>query len=131
MKRNRYKWPLVKEEYLAWQLEVAEAILSPAGQAFMQELVKALDAIPRKELIAGRLADNRGGCCALGTVCRSRGLDVSQVDHDNLEDISRFLDIPCQIVDEVVYLNDAAYPGEAPTDRWARMRFWAGNQVNG
>jgi len=44
------------------------------GQAFLRELVAALDALPQPELSEGALGDRRTGCvCALGAVALAQG----------------------------------------------------------
>jgi hypothetical protein len=48
-----------------WRAQVASAIRGARGQAFLCELVVALDALPEKKLIAHDLESN-GNVCAIG-----------------------------------------------------------------
>ena len=43
---------------------VANALRGRRGQAFLRELLEALDALEVKELITGVLKDDSGGICA-------------------------------------------------------------------
>ena len=112
---------------------VERAIKGKRGQAFFKQLGEAMDAMPEKVLIAGELINERGECCAMGVVCKTRGLDVSKVDYDSPEQVGRLLNIAPSLAAEVAYLNDDDFRCEAkdetPEQRWQRMRKWVQGQM--
>jgi len=68
-----------------WRGAMLSAIRGKRGQAFLRELIEALDALPAKELAAHSFT--RGGeVCALGSVALKRGLDVSEFEPGEGED---------------------------------------------
>ena len=61
---------------IKWSGAVASAIRGRRGQAFLREMLEALDAIPVRELIL-RDIETLEGVCAIGAVARQRRLDVT------------------------------------------------------
>lgn len=61
-----------------WRAQVKSAIRGKRGQAFLRELADAMDAMPEKVLIAEELVDADGDACAIGVVCKARGIDTSK-----------------------------------------------------
>lgn len=108
-----------------WRAQVASAIRGKRGQAFLRELVVALDAMPEKTLIANDLVTAEGDVCAIGAVCQARGLDVSKVDCDWPEDVAGAVGIAHQMVSEIEWENDEGGFHETDEERWSRMRRWA------
>jgi hypothetical protein len=106
-----------------WRAQVASAIRGARGQAFLCELVVALDALPEKKLIAHALESN-GNVCAIGSVGLLRGLDMSKLDPDDSGPIADAFGIADQLVREIEYMNDEAFSATNET-RWERMRAWA------
>ena len=116
-----------------WRAQVASAIRGKRGQAFLRELAAAMDAMPEKELFAGELIGPGGGCCTLGVVCKSRGLDVTGWNVEDAERIARNLGIAEQLVREIENENDDAvwgYHRDMPQQRWQRMRDWVESKIN-
>lgn len=137
-----------------WRAQVASAIRGKRGQAFLKELAEVLDAMPVKELIKGELVDGEtGDCCAIGAVCKSRGLDVSKIDYEDPESVGSAVGIAHQLAAEIEYENDEHghryekvevanpsqsqwHPGytwerieETPAERWKRMREWVAKRL--
>ena len=133
-----------------WRAQVRSAIRGKRGQAFLRELIAALDAMPEKALITEELVTADGNVCAIGAVCKARGIDVSHVDYYSPEDIAANVGIASQMVAEIEYENDECgyrfenvklpesperpkwAPDftwgrieETPEERWQRMRRWA------
>ena len=133
-----------------WRAQVRSAIRGKRGQAFLRELIAALDAMPVKELIADELVTEEGNVCAIGAVFQMRGIDASNVDYRNPEDVAAKVGIASQMVAEIEYENDECgyrfekkqLPetperpkwapdfrweriDETPEERWQRMRRWA------
>jgi len=138
-------WDLIR-----WRGAVKSALRGKRGQAFLRELIAALEAMPRKELIAGGLVDKDGDCCAMGAVCLRRGItppkEIVELEHNEYsveyeyqEAVSKLLDIPRALVAEIAYENDEGdsfYVHSCPipaevimAQRWKRMRAWAERHI--
>lgn len=113
-----------------WRGQVASAIRGKRGQAFLRELVEALDALPEKCLISNDL-EHAGNVCAIGSVGLKRGIDMSVLDPEDPDTIAGKFGIAHQLVQEIEYLNDEAYFGQTPEGRWKFMRDWAASQIIG
>lgn len=107
-----------------WRGQVASAIRGKRGQAFLRELVEALDALPEKRLISSELQDS-GNVCAIGSVGLRRGVDMSKLDPHDAETLAGTFGIAHQLVREIEYMNDEAEWSDDPGKRWQRMRAWA------
>ena len=106
-----------------WRGAVSSAINGKRGQAFMRELVAALDALPDKVLIAEALAED-GAYCAIGAVGAARGMDMSKLDPDYPEAIADAFGIAPALVKEIEWVNDEYYAAD-PSGRWKLVRDWA------
>ncbi len=113
------------ENYNLYRGTVTRVIRSKRGQAFLKELAAAMDAMPEKMLIAGQLIDDEGDCCAIGVVCKSRAIDVSNIDYEEPEQVAAAVGIARQMAAEIEFENDDGIWGtETPKQRWQRMRKW-------
>lgn len=141
-----------------WRAQVQSAIRGKRGQSFLRELAAAMDAMPEKILIANELVNDDGDCCAIGAVCKARGVDVSKIDYEEPEQVGAAVGIARQMAAEIEYLNDECgerfekvdveIPPDAPTptwpwrdswrwlrveetpaERWQRMRKWVASQI--
>ncbi len=112
-------WALIR-----WRGQVASTIRGKRGQAFLRELVDALDAMPEKKLIAHDL-ERDGNVCAIGSVGVQRGTDMSALDPDDYDTVSGVFGIPHQLVREIEYMNDEGFYAPTPEERWSKMRAWA------
>ena len=101
---------------------VASAINGMRGQAFLRELVAALDTLPDKVLIAEALVAD-GAYCAIGSVGAARGMDMSKLDPDFPEAIAQAFGIAPALVREIEFMNDDCYVD--PAGRWQLVRDWA------
>lgn len=120
-----------------WRAQVASAIRGKRGQAFLRELVEALDAMPEKRLIANNL-EHAGNVCAIGAVGAVRGVDMSTLDPEDYDKIASTFGIAYQLVQEIEWENDEAYLGwnevkreidPTPEGRWKHMRAWAVSHI--
>ena len=106
-----------------WRAQVRSAMRGKRGQAFLRELADAMDAMPEKILIANELINEDGDCCAIGVVCKARGIDVSKIDHEDPKHVGNAVGIARQLAAEIEYENDEGWYGsETPEARWVRMR---------
>jgi hypothetical protein len=113
-------------QHIMWRGAVSSAIRGKRGQAFLRELIAALDARPEKHLIAYDL-EAGGNVCAIGSVGVMRGVDMSKLDPEWSENIARTFGISDALVCEIEFINDEAnyYKPETPEERWQRVRKWA------
>jgi len=118
-----------------WQLimyrgQVANATRGKRGQLMFRELKAALESMPVKQLIEGKL-ELSGEVCALGALGQARGLDMSQLDPEDAQQVGNAFDIARQLAAEVMYENDEgiwSHP-EEPEHRWHRMHRWVSSQI--
>jgi hypothetical protein len=122
------QWAMIR-----WRGAVKAAFRGRRGQAFLKELLAALDALPGKRLIADYVQKN-GEVCALGAVSRARGLhsDEGNIEFEegyNGEPEAEVFGIANCMVQEIVFMNDEWLPRETPERRFTRMRDWITQQI--
>jgi hypothetical protein len=111
-------------QLICWRGQVASAIRGKRGQAFLRELIEALDALPDKRLIANELQSG-AEVCAIGSVGVRRGLDMSRLDPEDHESVARAFGIAKPLACEIEFMNDEARWRITPEERWQYMREWA------
>ena len=120
------EWSLI-----CWRGQVASAIRGKRGQAFLRELLDALEAMPDKRLIADDFRRD-GEVCALGAVAVKRGRpDIGQ-DPEDYDGIATDLGIAPQLVQEIEFVNDELddyYRKATPEQRWQKVHDWAESQI--
>jgi hypothetical protein len=120
------QWALIR-----WRGAVASAIRGKRGQAFLKEMLSALDNLPDKRLIKGDLEAD-GKVCAIGSVGLQRGIDMSKIDPYDRETISATFGIPPALAAEIMYENDEVgsyWTEETSERRWQRIRNWVKNNI--
>ena len=111
-------WALIR-----WRGAVASALRGRKGQAFLREMLTALDNLVGKRLIAGDLM--RGGeVCAIGAVGAARGIDMTGIDPEDPETVAGVFGIAPALAKEIVFENDEWACKATPEDRFTRMRAW-------
>lgn len=131
MSRSGYSDDCEQWEFICWRGAVASAIRGKRGQAFLKEMLAALDAMPEKCLIAHEL-EAKGGVCAIGAVGAERGVDMSKLDPEDREGVSDAFGISPALAAEIVYENDDGVywsEKETPEARFARMRAWVSKHI--
>src|SRR5581483_3714094 len=103
MSRSGYSYDC--ENIAMWRGQVASAIRGKRGQKLLADMLAALDAMPEKRLIVNQLEAD-GEVCALGALGRHRGLDMSNLDPDEPNDVAAAFDIAHQLAQEIVWVND-------------------------
>lgn len=137
MSRSGYSDDLDSGALNLYRANVGRTIRGKVGQAFLRELVVALDAMPAKRLIDGDLIREDGNVCAIGAICRTRGLDVRNVDDQVPQDVAKAVGISRILAAEIAYENDEHAPWQAsrvfqvetPEERWERMRAWTVSKI--
>lgn len=125
MSRSGYSSDCGGWELIMWRGAVNSAIRGKRGQAFLREMLAALDALPEKRLVESVLVSPEG-CCAIGSVAISRQLDVSDVDVDDKDSVAAAMGIAPALAAEIAFMNDDDYCYQTRTDekRWEDMRAW-------
>lgn len=114
--------------FIRWCGAVKSALNGKRGQEFLVETARVLDALPAQRLAADVFEEN-GEYCLLGAVAASRGIDISNLDFSDHEELAAEFGISAAMVKEIMYQNDNcvwAYPkveGESEK-RWLFMRGW-------
>lgn len=117
-------WALIR-----WRGAVNSAIRGKRGQAFLKEMLEALDAMPEKKLHPDILVAD--GCmCAMGAVVSKRKIEINESLDFDACDTAEILGIPSALAQEIAFENDEARCGEIPEERWLRMRAWVCSQIN-
>lgn len=120
-------WDLIK-----WRGQVASAIRGKRGQAFLRELLEAMDAMPEKRLIAHELRQS-GEVCALGSLGAKRGIELEALDPEDYDKLADTFGVAHQVIQELEFMNDEAWFGfgenENPEHRWQRMRDWTASKL--
>ena len=116
-------WALIR-----WRGAVASAIRGKHGQAFLREMLAALDAMPEKRLIAGEF-EQGGEVCALGAVGRARQFDMSNIDPEDHDTVAAKFGLPHALACEIMFINDA-WHGKSPELRFADVREWVKQCLN-
>jgi len=110
---------------------VLNAVRGKRGQAFLRDLLAALDAMPSKRLIPHELVNESGEVCAIGSLGVQRGVDMSQIDALDRDSVAKAFGIAPSLAAEIEYLNDEWHAPETPEQRWARMRRWVERMLAG
>jgi hypothetical protein len=129
---------------ICWRGQVASAIRGKRGQAFLRELIEALDAMPVKALIkndlirdtveidpfgGGYIPDDAPKVCALGSVGIGRGLNMEALDPEDYDSVADAFRIAPRLAQEIAFQNDDAAWHATPAERWQRMRDWAASRL--
>lgn len=98
--------------YICWRGAYLSALRGRRGQAFLRELIAALDAIPDKRLIKEDLIQpDSMSVCAMGAVGLARGFTTEKmrsIDPEDYDAVSHMFGVNEKIVREVEYANDEA-----------------------
>src|SRR5262245_36131076 len=103
--------------WIQWRGRVASAMRGKRGQAFLQEMLEAMAALPVHRLIsdelegADRISFSHWGLieaesvCAIGAVGKARGIDMTGLDPEDYETVAAKFNIPTVLAQEIVYMN--------------------------
>jgi len=131
MSRSGYNDDFQDWELICWRGAVASAIRGNRGQAFLEEMLHAMAALPERKLVSNELETTDGAVCALGAIGKSRGIDMKDLDPEDRETVAKVFGIAPALAAEIVYMNDEGcwYGVETPEQRFARMRAWIEDQI--
>ena len=108
---------------------VVRAFKGKRGQAFLKEMLAALDALPEKKLIADDLETEDGAVCAIGAVGKARGITMTEWDPEDAERVAAAFGIAVSMAREIVYTNDEDFASDTPEDRFTKMRKWIMSEI--
>ncbi len=131
MSRAGYSEDIDNWAVIRWRGAVAAAIRGKRGQAFLREMLKALDTQANGILIANELETDDGAVCAIGAVGKARGVDMTQLDPYEGDEIAYEFGIAEALAREIVYENDEGRWSETPRARFERMRGWIISKIDG
>jgi hypothetical protein len=118
-------------QFICWRGAVTSATNGKRGQAFLREMLDAIDALPEQKLVVGELEAD-GAVCAIGAVGKKRGVDMSKLDPEDIETVAGTFGIPDALAREIVYMNDEwGSHKEKPEERYYRMRRWVKASIQG
>jgi hypothetical protein len=136
-------------QFELWQANCRRSIKGKAGQKALRELEQALVALPEKRLIADALQDAEGEVCAIGALAKYRGIDKTESDPEEMEEVGVDLGMPRLVAWKVVCVNDVeidghhvevfgphrwgqklwAYVAPTPEERYQQMLNWVREQI--
>lgn len=132
-----------------WRGAVHRAVTGYRGQHLLRKLRDALDAMPEKRLIVGKIKSPSGEVCAFGALDPNAPDSGEEWGYD-AEDLARHFGIAQALAAEIVYRNDECGERfehedfldergisrrrfvtihETPEERWTRMRAWVAKQI--
>jgi hypothetical protein len=128
MSRSGYSDDYDDHRQLAmWRGAVASAVRGKRGQAFLKEMLAALESRTDRKLISHEL-ENDGAVCAIGAVGIARGVDMANIDPEDHEEVAVQFGISHALACEIMFMNDEStcwYRNEeTPEARFERMRSW-------
>lgn len=126
MGRSGYSDDCDGTDLYLWRGAVDRALLGARGQRFLRKLRAALDAMPKKRLIADKIANSKGEVCAMGAVD-----PTARLDPYDREAVAKHFGIAPAMAAEIAYENDEGkiFGTETPEERWTRMRRWVEKQI--
>lgn len=121
------QWALIR-----YRGAVKSALRGKRGQAFLRDMIAALDALPEKRLTCSELETPDGEVCALGAVGLMRGMDMSDIDPVDAATVAHRFGIAECMAREIVYENDEMIlgAGNVPERRFKWMRDWAQSNLS-
>jgi hypothetical protein len=126
MSRSGYSCDYDNWAAICWRGAVKSSIRGKRGQSFLKELLSALDAMPEKSLIAEEL-EVSGEVCALGSIGKARGIDMSKIDPEDHYQVAGAFGIAEALAREIMYENDEH--GHTPESRWRHVHDWVSKQI--
>lgn len=154
MSRSGYSTELDPLTLGRWRGAVMSTIRGKKGQAFLKELLAALDAMPEKYLVANSLIEEAvndddttetAAVCTLGALGQKRCMDLKKLDPEDYDAVAEAFGVNPKLVQEIVFENDEQFSivrlhvpdpvtgrlwrRETGYERWIRMRAWVARQI--
>lgn len=106
---------------------VRSALGGKRGQAFLREMLEALDAMPQKRLTDYYLQRQNGDVCAIGCVGVRRGTKMDDLDPEEADKIAKRFGIAECMVREIESVNDddfGVFATLTDEQRFEKVRRW-------
>ncbi len=91
--------------FIMYRGAVTSALRGAKGQAFLREILTALDAMPEKVLTSGELQAD-GEFCTLGVVGKARGIELVNLDTEDWGHLAKTFGIAESMAREIMFHND-------------------------
>lgn len=111
--------------------QVASATRGKRGQALLKDILLGMNGMPVKRLVADDLERRDGSVCAIGAAGKLRGVDMSNIDPEDVETVAGKFNVADCLAREIVWENDenSGWRKETPEARFIRMRKWVRSQI--
>lgn len=143
MSRSGYNddYDIDQWDMIRWRGAVTSALRGKRGQAFLKEMLAALDALPYHVLVQNELETSTPmsfshwgmhpveTVCALGAVGKARGLNMTLLDPEDSATVAGVFDIAEAMARQIVYVNDECYYHISPEKRYDEMVAWIKGQI--
>jgi hypothetical protein len=123
-------------QFALYQANCRRSIKGKEGQAVLRELEQALLALPAKRLIADELRNAEGEVRAVGALAKYRGVEKTEADPEDMEEVGVELGMPRLVAWKVVCLNDIELGGYGyglvsvtPEERYVKVLEWVRRQI--
>ena len=134
MSRSGYSDDLDQGALNIYRANVYRSVHGKRGQAFLREMLAALDSMPVKELVADHIVRDDKNVCAIGSVALARQMDVAGLDVYDQGEVAKRFGIARCLAAEIAFENDDDFGrtsgNETPAQRWTRMRRWVADQID-
>lgn len=118
-------------QLICWRGAVKSAMNGGRGQAFLREMLDAMDALPEPKLVASELEAD-GAVCAIGAVGKKRGIDMGSLNPEDYGAVANAFGVSEALAREIVCINDEwGSHSEKPEERFYRMRRWVKRSIRG
>ena len=129
MSRSGYDNDGTEWDCIRWRGAVTSAMRGKRGQAFLEELRAALEAMKEKRLIEGELVQE-GEVCALGAIGMKRGIDMAAINPYDVDTVANTFNIAHAMAAEIMFMNDdGGNYRETPERRYDRMSAWIDEEI--
>jgi hypothetical protein len=122
-------WDLIR-----WRGAVLSATRGKRGQAFLRDLLAALEAMPERELVANEFQAD-GSFCTLGVIGDARGVNLDEIDVFDYDELSSTFGVASALVREIMYENDDFWIPSNNDEtakrraRWLYMHNWVKSRI--
>jgi hypothetical protein len=99
--------------YVRYRGALRNAIKGKRGQAFLKELLEAIEALPEKKLAVGAFRDRDGCASALGALALKRGHSPDELagfHYMTPDQLARFFGIQPVLIRHIVHMHDVEIP---------------------
>jgi hypothetical protein len=116
-------------QFFLWQANCERSMRGKIGQRELRALEAALVVLPQQRLIAGTLQED-GEVCAVACYALHKGVDLAQFPSEyDSDEVGMAGGMPHLVAWKVVEMNDLAFEGLTPEQRYTAMLRWVRAQL--